>query len=144
LRKDELVKKLAEAGVMATGNYATIQRLAVKRNIPTVEENLPKIKIGWVGKPKGIYQVLWERGFLVPNNLNQYTMDGGKDQFSVHQPHTSLKYLLGSCRDFQEEESLLQTMGQKLGMTVDRTPKCHCELAGEGIEYSWEFAKNYY
>ncbi len=90
LRKDELVRKLAEAGVTATGNYATIQRLAVEQNIPTVEEDLPKIKIGWVGKPKGIYQVLWERGFLDPNNLNQYTMDGRKDQFGIHQPHTSL------------------------------------------------------
>jgi hypothetical protein len=30
LRKDELVKKLAEAGVTATGNYTTIQRLAVE------------------------------------------------------------------------------------------------------------------
>ena len=46
LRKDELVKKLAEAGVTATGNYTTIQRLAVERNIPTVEENLPKIISG--------------------------------------------------------------------------------------------------
>ena len=50
LRKEELVKKLAEAGVTATGNYATIQRLAVEQNIATVEEDLPKIKIGWVGK----------------------------------------------------------------------------------------------
>lgn len=112
--------------------------------MPTVKEDLLKMKIGWVGKPKGTYQVLWERGFLDPNNLNQYTMDGRKDQCGIHQPHTSLKYLLGSCRDFQEEESLLQTMGRKLGVTVDRTPKCHCELAGEGIEYSWGCAKNYF
>ncbi len=27
---------------------------------------------------------------------------------------------------------------------IDRTPKCHCELAGEGIEYSWGCAKNEY
>jgi hypothetical protein len=71
-------------------------------------------------------------------------MDGRKDQFGIHQHHTSLKHLLGYCRDFQEEESLLQTMGQKLGVTVDHTPKCHCELAGEGIEYSWGCAKKYY
>jgi hypothetical protein len=100
--------------------------------MPTVKEDLLKMKIGWVGKPKGTYQVLWERGFLDPNNLNQYTIDGQKDQFSIHQSHTSLMYLLGSGRDFQEEESLLQTMGQKLGMTDDRSPKCHCELVGGG------------
>jgi hypothetical protein len=77
--------------------------------------------------------VLWERGLIDPHNLNQYTMDGRKDQFGVLQPHTSLKHLLRSCRDFQEEESLLQTMGRKMGVLVDRTPKCHCELAGEGV-----------
>jgi hypothetical protein len=27
---------------------------------------------------------------------------------------------------------------------VDRTPKCHPELAGEGIEYMWALAKLYY
>ena len=39
---------------------------------------------------------------------------------------------------------MLQMMGQKLGAVVDRTPKCHCEIAGEGIEYSWGLAKNQY
>jgi hypothetical protein len=27
---------------------------------------------------------------------------------------------------------------------IDQTPKCHCKMAGEGIEYSWGFAKNSY
>jgi len=31
-----------------------------------------------------------------------------------------------------------------MGVIIDRTPKCHCELAGEGIEYSWGCAKNEY
>ena len=56
----------------------------------------------------------------------------------------ALKYLLGNCTDFEEEESLLQAMGRKLGVTVNQTPKCHCELAGEGIEYSWGCTKNAY
>ena len=34
--------------------------------------------------------------------------------------------------------------GSQLGVTVDRTPKCHPELAGEGIEYAWGAAKLYY
>jgi len=32
----------------------------------------------------------------------------------------------------------------KMGVSVDCMPKCHCELAGEGIEYSWGCTKNYY
>ena len=31
-----------------------------------------------------------------------------------------------------------------MGVLAVRTPKCHCELAGEGIEYSWGCAKNFY
>jgi len=71
-------------------------------------------------------------------------MNGKKDRYGIIQLQYSLKNLLRSCRDFQEEESLLQSMGRKMGVIVDRTPKCHCELAGEGIEYSWGCAKNYY
>ena len=47
-------------------------------------------------------------------------------------------------KDFEEEESLLQATGRELNVLIDRTPKCHCELAGEGIEYSWGCAKNRY
>ena len=46
--------------------------------------------------------------------------------------------------DFISEETLLQFHGKKLGVTVDCTPKCHPELAGEGIEYAWGCAKNAY
>ena len=35
-------------------------------------------------------------------------------------------------------------MGRTMGVLVDQTPKCHCELAGKGIEYSWGCAKNLY
>jgi hypothetical protein len=37
--------------------------------------------------------------------------------------------------DFQDEETLLQYHGRKIGAKVDRTPKCHLEMAGE--EYGW-------
>ena len=53
---------------------------------------------------------------------------------------------MSNCLDFTEEESLLQSMGQSTGAVVatgavvDR-PKCHCEVAGEGIEYSWDAVK---
>ena len=46
--------------------------------------------------------------------------------------------------DFIEEETLLQYHGRLLGAIVDRTPKCHPEMAGEGIKYSWGCAKGFY
>jgi hypothetical protein len=39
---------------------------------------------------------------------------------------------------------MLQSMGRKMGVMIDRTTKCHPELACEGIEYSWGCAKNFY
>jgi len=39
---------------------------------------------------------------------------------------------------------MLQSIGQSLGVVVDRTPKCHCWIAGEGIVYSWGLEKNNY
>ena len=48
------------------------------------------------------------------------------------------------CYNFSHEETLLQSMGAKMGITIDRSPKCHAELAGEGIEYSWGCQKQWY
>ena len=31
-----------------------------------------------------------------------------------------------------------------MGVLADKTPKCHCELAGEGIKHTLACAKNFY
>ncbi len=72
------------------------------------------------------------------------TIDGRKDAYGVVLPNTSLKFMVSNLQDFEEEESLLQSMGRLMGVIIDRTPKCHCEFAGEGIEYSWGCSKNEY
>ena len=51
---------------------------------------------------------------------------------------------MAGCMDFEEEETMLQYMGTKMGVVVDRSPKGHAEIAGEGIEYSWGCMKNHY
>ena len=43
--------------------------------------------------------------------------------------------------DFVNELTLLQFHAKRIGVTVDRTPKCHPEIAGEGIEYAWALSK---
>lgn len=57
---------------------------------------------------------------------------------------TSLKYLMANSTNFIEEESLLQSMGHEMGAGIDWMPKCHLELMGKGIEYSWVCLKNKY
>jgi hypothetical protein len=46
---------------------------------------------------------------------------------------------MANCREFIEAEALLLSNGCKM-IIIDRMPKCHCELAGEGVEYSWACA----
>ncbi len=89
-------------------------------------------------------QVLWERGWIDERNLKHYSIKGRQDACGLLVKGSSLKILMSNCEDFEEEESLLQAMGREMGVTVDRTPKCHCELAGEGIEYAWGCSKNFY
>jgi hypothetical protein len=58
---------------------------------------------------------------------------------------TSLKHLMSLLTDFIiEEETLLQYHGRLLGVKVERTPKCHPEIAGEGIDYDWGCGKRVY
>lgn len=58
--------------------------------------------------------------------------------------------MVGNLPDFLSEVTLLQYFCEKRskigGSTIKviRSPKCHPELAGEGIEYCWAAAKNFF
>jgi uncharacterized protein (DUF2249 family) len=71
-------------------------------------------------------------------------MNGRQDETGILLKEISLTYLMSNCQDFEEEESLLKTMGGEMGIIVDHMPKCHCEVAREEVEYTWGFAKNHY
>ena len=126
-----------------------------------------KVKYGWVGKQKGAFQLLFERGWINPLQLGLYTEHGRKgDEAGGHLTGSStggdvggdvcvggvdptgcnysIKEIMKLQRDFIEEETLLQYHGKQMGVCIDRTPKCHPELAGKGIEYAWAFAKLFY
>ena len=69
-------------------------------------------------------------------------MDGKTDRYGELIEDSSLKYMMSQLYDYAHEETKLQKMGRLMGVVIDRTPKCHCEMAGEGIEYySWGCAK---
>jgi len=59
-------------------------------------------------------------------------------------PELSLRHLIASCTDFQTEKSQLEYVCESLGAKALITTKYHAEYAGEGIEYSWGFAKSLY
>jgi len=143
LTKKELQELLLTKGITIKGRLVDLQKAAINHGI-VIEHISNKVIEGWEGKSKGLLQVLWERGWI--NNENNkayqyYTLAGRKNEYNLIIPASSLKSLMESCTDFKEEETLLQHMGTKKGIVVDRTPKCHAEIAGESIEYSWGCAR---
>jgi hypothetical protein len=146
--KKMLMNALSNAGVsfqqQRSYTKKELQEFARIRGIDLFEEK-EQIIVGWQGQPKGLLQVLWERGLILEHSLEKYTLDGRKDAITgIVDLHYSLRNLLAECTDFKEEETALQYLGTQLGVTVQLTPKFHAELAGEGVEYSWAHAKAYY
>jgi hypothetical protein len=143
--KAQLTEMLRQEGIEnAKGNKKQIQAIAQQAGIPITYQRRDVIE-GWEGKPKGMEQVLWERGWIDPStDRGLYTVHGSKDSMGAVRKDTSLRQLMSNLKDFEVQETLLQIKAAEMGFLLDRTPKCHCELAGEGIEYVWGCAKNHY
>lgn len=127
-----------------------MQDIAKEHGVAIMRRELTRIKEGWIYKPKGMTQIAYERGLIDTNNLHLYTKDGHRDEDrKILDKEFSLHDIIASCTDFAEEKTLLQTNSEQIGkkrnmsVLIDRTPKCHPELAGEGIEYTWENAKQF-
>jgi hypothetical protein len=139
-----ILKDLKGRGINSSGTVLQLKEIAQRNNIPLVFEQQEILK-GWQVQPKGMLQVLWECGFIDGSKSEKYyTLEGWKDQFGNIDPTTSVKMIMERQMDFVEEETLLQYHGRQLGVIIDRTPKCHPEMAGEGIEYNWGCAKGFY
>ena len=134
-----------------------LQEIAEKHNIDLTYNHQEVIK-GWVGRPKGMLQVLWERGFINEQELEKYSGDGKKiyrDDDGNVKPEFKryiLRTLMKECVDFREEESAMEVLLSTLSLKQQgqpniqllTSPKYHCELAGEGIEFCWGLQKRFY
>ena len=80
--------------------------------------DVPKIKEGWVGKAKGLLQVIWERGFIDTNNLASSTLTGRKNLLGNMDVSLSLRHLMAIGPDFLNEEGMIEHIGAKLGVKV--------------------------
>jgi hypothetical protein len=119
-----------------------LQEMARERNID-LKRNETSKKEGWVGKQKGLLQVLWERGWIDESNLHEYQVLRKDDEGEVIDDF-SLDVLMASCLDFADEITEMEARGETMGIRVVSTTKFHAELAGEGIEYAWACAKGWY
>ena len=146
-KRSELIRDLKRADVELPRRrflIADLRTFAAQHGIATTYDQQLKEE-GWVNKPKGLLQVLWERGFIdssIP--LKSYTIQGPKKDDGERDKTKSLEHLMAECNDFKDEYTALQFHAQQLGTTIICTPKYHAEIAGEGIEYCWGLAKNWF
>ena len=91
-------------------------------------------------------QCLAKRGIIDSSKtVDSYNAKTYKtDEFGQLLPDTCLYDLTKNLPDFLNEETLLQHHAKRMGVILDRSPKCHPEIAGEGIEYCWALAKIFY
>ena len=61
--------------MLAKGKKQAIQSKAQEHNLPRIEETKAKVIEGWENKPKGLLQILWERGFIDELRLENYTLN---------------------------------------------------------------------
>ena len=165
MRKAELVSLLqAKIGAsFISSTYRSMEDLYLLAGnhgiATTIEED--EVIPGWLGKSKGLLQILWERGWIDPSeNINNYVKYKRKHwldqngnilpQFKSDAKKFLLTNLLSECLDFKYKKSAMQKLAEELSKRHQRkielliSPKYHCELAGEGIEYGWGLFKKYY
>jgi hypothetical protein len=136
LNCDELKHALVIAGkhTLAYGKKDVLVQNAQNCGIATTRTVVDKTE-GYVGKAKGLKQIAIERGLFSKERL----------MLPVSSPSyvkmDELRRVVGECDDFKSEMSQLQFVAKQLGVSAIMTPKAHAELAGQGIEYSWGYAK---
>ena len=92
----------------------------IKQNVSTTRQ-VPNIGPGWVNKAKGAFQVLYERGWIDPNQIKKsYTWQGPMDNFGNHDIKYSIKHLIKSQLDFLEQKTLLQHYCELLNEPISK------------------------
>ncbi len=142
LMQTDLGKGLGKQALLNM-RLADLQDKAAALSIDIMATVTSKLRKGWVGKGKGLLQVLWERGFIDESKVKNYKVKVLDEDGNVV-PTFSLEYMMANCPDFVNEMSQLEYVCQQLGTKTIITTKYHAEFAGEGIEYSWGYSKSLY
>jgi hypothetical protein len=124
-------------------------------NLVTTTEEC-QVKEGWLGKPKGMLQILWERGWI---DSTQVVIGRGviqkmeKKRLWWGWEIKGRESTICSFLPFESAQGLqrgdvpdLEYLAKELGgcnatISILFTPKYNCELAGEGIKDCWGATK---
>jgi hypothetical protein len=114
------------------------------QDIADVPDVQPSFTIlGYVGKNKGIFQILYERG-LYKDKMKGRQTDTAKERFEMNgdsrlivTPDLDAHAVLNNCTDFKFERTALQEVIESRGHILLPSVVCTPETAGGGIEYGW-------
>ena len=100
--KTDLCEDLERLRINTRGKtIKEVQQIAESRNIPIKVEG-DDINEGWVGEPKGLWQVLWEHGLLGPMKTYISNQKRNDPNFKGKVEYASL---LADCVDFLNEKA---------------------------------------
>ena len=106
--KKDLCEELEKIGISTKGKtLKDVQEIAAAKNIRITPEECDILE-GWLGKPKGIKQILWERWLLDPNV--QYVAKIKKNDPN-EEGKVEYSSLLANCTDFLSEKTCLMYLG---------------------------------
>jgi hypothetical protein len=117
---------------------------APKTDTPTGKRNRKGeeiLKEGYIGKPKGMKQIAWERGWHKPEAEGKMHGEKIDENDDTRDRTLSLPHLLQCCWDFANEKTALQELVESRGHILRMGVKGHPEMAGRGIEYCWGKSK---
>lgn len=111
-RRAELIEEITEAGhILPQGRNRKkdIVEFAMKYDILVKKSVVKGVTETWVGAPKGMLQVAFERGLLDLEKycVGDFSSKGLENEMGNRIENTRLESLLASCSDFIGEESQL-------------------------------------
>lgn len=142
------------------GERADKKKKLVIQSTTTIQEDYPLMKTGqvqnlffqegdagpfnkpsathYVGQPKGVRQLLFERGLLTRSGYLIDPQDHSK-KAKARKKSNDERETLGKCKDFSSVKPAIALLIEKRGHICDFSPKFHCELSP--IEYIWGGSK---
>ena len=118
--KKMLVDEIKMTGYQIQGHLSKdeLERIAALKNVELTNGHCVK-KEGWMGKSKGLLQILWERGFIDENNINLYSLKGKKCQMD---DDGKLKKTIQKVFATHLDEEVLRFCQRKVGNGAPLSP----------------------